>query len=304
MPSAAPKTVFYDTADGRRLAARVWEPQAAPLARAVFLHGVVSHGGWYGECATHLAAMGLEVHYLDRRGSGLNAEQPGDIDRWQTLVDDVARYIDHCNAEKLGADRLCGTVLCGISWGGKLAVAVARRHPAKVNALTLICPGIYSPYSPNFFKRLVLSLPLPARFLQRRVPIPLQDSSLFTDSPQRRAFIDRDPITLRKVTWRFAQQDCELTRYAQQSASYLYMPVLLVLAGEDRIIDNRRTRDYFGRVQSRKKLLIEYSHAGHTLEFELDPTMYFNDLGEWIRELSGRDCSSGFALPASNVELR
>ena len=37
MPSAAPKTVFYDTADGRRLAARVWEPQAAPpFFRALF----------------------------------------------------------------------------------------------------------------------------------------------------------------------------------------------------------------------------------------------------------------------------
>jgi alpha-beta hydrolase superfamily lysophospholipase len=298
MPSAAPKTVFYDAADGRRLAARVWEPKAVPLARAVFLHGVVSHGGWYGECATHLAGMGLEVHYLDRRGSGLNAEQAGDMDRWQTLVDDVARYIDHCNAEKLGTDRLCRTVLCGISWGGKLAAAFARRHPARVDGLVLICPGIYSPYSPNYLKRLLLSLPVPARFLQRRVPIPLQESLLFRDNPKRREFIDRDPIALRKVTWRFAQQDCQLTRYAQQSASYLYMPVLLVLAGEDRIIDNRLTRNYFGRIQSHKKMLIEYSHAGHTLEFEQDPRMYFNDLGGWIREISGSGCNSGSSLPS------
>jgi alpha-beta hydrolase superfamily lysophospholipase len=297
MSVAVPKTVFYDAADGRRLAARVWEPAAAPLARAVFLHGVVSHGGWYGECATHLAGMGLEVHYLDRRGSGLNAEEPGDMVQWQTLVDDVVRYIDHCTAGKLGADRSCRTVLCGISWGGKLAAAVARWHPAKVDGFVLICPGIYSPYSPNFFKRLVLSLPVPARFRQRRVPIPLQKSSLFTESRERREFIDRDPMTLRKVTWRFAQEDCKLTRYAQQSASYLYMPVLLVLAGEDRIIDNRRTRDYFGRIQSPKKTLFEYSHAGHTLEFEQDPTMYFNDLGEWIGQI-GRGGGGG-SVPSS-----
>jgi alpha-beta hydrolase superfamily lysophospholipase len=95
-------------------------------------------------------------------------------------------------------------------------------------------------------------------------------------------------MTLRKVTWRFAQEDCKLTRYAQQSASYLYMPVLLVLAGEDWIIDNRRTRDYFGRIQSPKKTLFEYSHAGHTLEFEQDPTLYFNDLGEWIGQIGRR----------------
>jgi alpha-beta hydrolase superfamily lysophospholipase len=235
----------------------------------------------------HLAGMGLEVHYLDRRGSGLNAEEPGDMDCWEALVEDVARYIDHCNAGKLGADRPCGTVLCGISWGGKLAAAVARRHPAKVDGLGLICPGIHSPYSPNFFKRLALSMPVPARFLKRRVTIPLQESALFTASRERRDFIERDPLTLRKVTWRFAREDRELTRFAQQAALYLYMPVLLVLAGQDRIIDNRRTREYFERIPSHKKSLVEYTHAGHTLEFEQNPTQYFNDLGEWIGRIGG-----------------
>ena len=42
---------------------------------------------------------GFEVHFLDRRGSGLNAEQPGDVDRWQTWIDDVAAYL-----EKLGRE--------------------------------------------------------------------------------------------------------------------------------------------------------------------------------------------------------
>ena len=58
--------------------------------------------------------------------------------------------------------------------------------------------------------------------------------------------------------------------------------MLLILAGQDRIVDNPRTRDYFARFPSRHKMLIEYGNAAHTLEFEPDPTRYFNDLASWI----------------------
>jgi alpha-beta hydrolase superfamily lysophospholipase len=61
------------------------------------------------------------------------------------------------------------------------------------------------------------------------------------------------------------------------------MPMLLMLAGRDRIIANQATRDFFGRASSSNKTLIEYSNATHTLEFEPDPSRYFADLTSWIK---------------------
>ena len=149
MAAPAQKIEFYEAADRRRLAVRVWDVASPPLARVVFLHGITSHGGWYHRSGSHLASRDLEVHFLDRRGSGLNADQPGDIDRWTTWIDDVTAYL-----EKLG--RELPVVLCGISWGGKLATAVARRNPGLVHALGLICPGLYSPHEPGVLKRTAL----------------------------------------------------------------------------------------------------------------------------------------------------
>ena len=83
MAAPAQKIEFYEAADGRRLAARMWDVASPPLARVVFLHGITSHGGWYHRSGSHLASRDFEVHFLDRRGSGLNADQPGDVDRWQ-----------------------------------------------------------------------------------------------------------------------------------------------------------------------------------------------------------------------------
>ena len=56
-----------------------------------------------------------------------------------------------------------------------------------------------------------------------------------------------------------------------------------MLAGRERIVDNASTRQYFQRLGSTDKTCIEYPDAGHTLEFEPDPTPYWSDLGQWIR---------------------
>ena len=279
-----PRIEFYTARDGRRLAARVWRTEELPQARVVFLHGITSHGGWYTQVASHLASAGFDVHFLDRRGSGLNAEQPGDVDDWRTWIDDVAVYLGGnltTDATRSQPRRL-PTVLCGISWGGKLAPAIVRRHAAWVDALALICPGIYSRFMPGFVKRAMLAAPAPNRLRGRRVQLPLRRPELFTDVLQWREFIVQDPLALRHITWRFAQEDRRLTRFARQSAPFLHLPVLMMLAGRDRIVDNGRTRRFFGQVAGQHKTLIEYGGAAHTLEFERDPIAYFADLVAWL----------------------
>jgi alpha-beta hydrolase superfamily lysophospholipase len=274
-----PQIEFYSAGDGRRLAARVWRGAEKPTARVVFLHGITSHGGWYEQAARHLSAANFDVHFLDRRGSGLNADEPGDVAEWRVWIDDVARYL-HSQEDRLP------TVLAGISWGGKLAPAVARRHSALVDAVALICPGIYSPFLPRLIKRTVLAAPAPRRLRSRRLKIPLHRPELFTNSRRWREFIAQDPLALRSVTWQFAREDRHLTRFARESASFLYMPVLMMLAGQDRIVDSDQTRRFFGRIRGRRKLLIEFPGAAHTLEFEADPEPYLSDLTTWIQQVA------------------
>jgi alpha-beta hydrolase superfamily lysophospholipase len=273
--ASPPRIEFYDAAGGRRLAVRVWHAPESARARVVFLHGVTSHGGWYGRSCDYLARAGYDVHFLDRRGSGLNRERPGDVDRWQTWVDDVTIYLEQIR----GA---LPVVLCGISWGGKLAVAVARREPGLMHALGLICPGLFSPHEPGLVKRMALAAPAPARLRHRYVRIPFRNPEFFTDTPSWREFVARDPLTLREITWQFAREDRRLTGYVREAAPLLHMPLLLMLAGRDRIINNRRTVAFFRRTAAIKRTLIEYPNAAHTLEFEPDPTTYFDDLAAWI----------------------
>jgi alpha-beta hydrolase superfamily lysophospholipase len=270
-----PRIEFYTARDGRRLAVRRWDGIEPARARVVFLHGIISHGGWYTRSCGHLSECGFEVHFLDRRGSGLNAQRRGDVDRYTTWLDDVTTYL-----EQLGTER--PVVLCGISWGGKLAAAVARREPRLACGLVLITPGLYSHFEPGLLQRLALRIPVRQRMQARQLEIPIQRGLLYTDTPKWRDYIDRDPLALREVTFRIAQADNRLARFAKQGAPAIHTPTLMMLAGRDRILKNARCRDYLGRIGASHKTLIEYSNAVHTLEFENEPERYCADLADWI----------------------
>src|SRR5262245_20150140 len=110
--------------------------------------------------------------------------------------------------------------------------------------------------------------------------MPLHQPERFTDEPRWSEVIAEGQLALRSLTWLFAQLDGGLTRYARRSAQFLHSPVLMMLAGQDRIVDNDRTRQFFGQVAGAHKTLVEYGTSAHTLEFERDPSAYFSELAD------------------------
>jgi acylglycerol lipase len=275
----SPRIIQYEGANGYRPFARVWDA-AAPRGRVVLLHGIISHGGWYLESCRALAAAGFETHFLDRRGSGLNALRRGDVEDYQEWIDDVEIYLD-----SLGSD--LPRHLLGISWGGKLAVAIAKHAPHLLDSVGMLCPGLFAPRAPGALQRALVSAAVRTGLGGCKATIPLKDPALFTESPQWQSYIRSDPLTLRKVTLRLARQDAALNRYVADAATTVLTPALLALASRDRISNNARLRQFFERLSSPMKRLLEYPDAAHTLEFEPNPQGYFADLAKWLAELSG-----------------
>ena len=73
---------FVTADDGVRLHLLRWRSAPSPLsAVVVFLHGIASHAGWFGETATDLSRQGVEVYGPDRRGSGYGLERYRDNPR-------------------------------------------------------------------------------------------------------------------------------------------------------------------------------------------------------------------------------
>jgi alpha-beta hydrolase superfamily lysophospholipase len=251
------------------------------------MHGIQSHAGWYERSCTYLSKAGFEVYFLDRRGSGMNDVDRGDAPGFRRLLDDLADFLRPFRTPDPPDNQGKPPVfLVAISWGGKLAAALQRRHPGLVDGVVLLCPGFCPRVGLPLKQRLAIAW---ARLTRphRLFPIPLNDPELFTATPRWQQFIRDDPLSLRQATARLLIESVRLDGYLKVVPGHVRVPVLLMLAGRDRIIDNEPTRRFVERFASTDKEIIEYPDAHHTLEFEPEPERIFADLRRWVENQRG-----------------
>lgn len=277
-----PPTPFEQRlSDGYVVRGRYWPATAPPACAVLYLHGIQSHSGWY-EWSASLIAEQAKVALLapDRRGSGLNTEARGDTpsaERWLADLDEHAAWL----LERSGARRLA---VVGVSWGGKLALAWAQRARREISDWLLIAPGFFPRVDLNWTAKIKLATALIAA-PQKRFPIPLDDPSLFTDTPEGQEFISRDPHLLRSATARALFASARLDRRLRGlSTGDVRGNGTLILASHDRIIRNERTVEWLSRCVGG---LSNRTLAGsHTLEFERDASAFEAGLLEWAASLN------------------
>jgi acylglycerol lipase len=259
---------------------RFWPGQSR--GAVLYLHGIQSHGLWFEQSAAALADSGFAVALPDRRGSGLNEASRGNIDdytHWITDQIDVIRWLK----QKTGHAKIH---VLGVSWGGKLALALAKTVPADLAGLTLIAPGIFPAVDVPFSRKLRIALAVIFKS-KKQFFIPLNDPELFTGNPDRQDFIRRDLLKLTTVTGNFLYQSRRLDRFIRFFPHRLALPIKLFLAGQERIIDNPATLRYYRSLRTAGiKQLAFYKEAGHTLEFEKNNQPFIQDLQEWCNDVA------------------
>lgn len=294
---------MYRASDGYPLQQRCWRTQGPPRARIVALHGIQSHGGWYRYSSQRLADNGYEVHFLDRRGSGLNQRDRGHAIHEERLIADVRQYILHLNWQTRH-EPPCPLMLMGVSWGGKLATACAATFPELLDGVALLYPGLYSQLRPTRWQRWRLDWASAIGWERVPVPIPLNEPELFTDSLAWQEMIRRDELALLRVSVNFLRANVRLSQLIEQRAADIRGPVLMMLAGRDQMIDNRANRAYLQRLTQARTRLIEYPDARHTLEFEPNPDRFIDDLLGWLGEIVEPEAAAEPATPPAPTPFR
>ncbi len=265
--------------DGRRLHARRWRPDS-PTGAVLYFHGIQSHGGWYESSGSQLAAGGLAVLMPDRRGSGLNAAPRGHFESIGQCEADTRHQLDVLLEETGSAS----AHVIGVSWGAKQAVLLAQQVPERVRSLTLVGPGLFPRVDLTTTEKFRVAMAM-VNDRERLFDIPLNDASLFTANPEKIEYVAGDPHKLLEVSASFLLTSRQLDKRLRGFAQSAYRgPIHVLLAGQDKIIDNDRTRAWFAGLPSSDRLLTEYPDAHHTLEFEADPSRFFEDLTGWIAE--------------------
>jgi acylglycerol lipase len=261
--------------DGLRLPFRHVPSEGRPRAAVVYLHGIQSHGGWYLDTAAELGRRGYTMYLPDRRGSGVNPGPRGDFSSRRQLVDDVGRFVDLAREEQPGAP----VFVVGGCWGARPAAGFALERQDELAGLALVSPAIRANVDLRLGEKLTVVL---GRFLspQRRVRVPLEPE-MFTSNPPYLEFIRNDPLALRQVSARFFFEQAIWDRWLLRQRM-LTLPLLLLQAGRDPIVDVGPMRSWFERLASPSKRYVLYPEFGHLLDFEPERQRYWDDLVGWL----------------------
>lgn len=271
--------------DGKELAYIVHLPERPISHRMAFiyLHGIESHSGWFDAAASLLKAQGFPVFCIDRRGSGINRENrgcvSGHVERGTDLLEDL-----HCAIREIRAGGRFKTLyLIGLSWGGKYAMAYDRRHPGEVDGLVLITPGIKPKINFTFRQKLrVLVDLILAPKSQHRIPI---EPEMFTTTSQHLHYIRTDPLRLHTVSAGFLWQSRRMDKLLDRTAGAPHPPILVFLAGRDRIIDNEATRRFLSGNQDHRVTIIDYADQTHSIQLDA-PERLIADVIAWMESQS------------------
>jgi len=257
----------------------------------LYLHGISSHSGWYGQSCALLAKNGYSVYAPDRRGSGENRWDRGHLENYEDLIADLDGFIGRIHAENGNLP----VYLLGVSWGGKLAMLYESMKPGSVDGVILSTPGIKPRISLSpLAKNRVLYSARKRKEKQPEIKIPIKHSSMFTGDTAWQAWIEQDPLALRRCTGRFFWESRKMDKKLKKMIKQSEAPVLLLLAEHDDIVNNNKTDKFLtkklvGRRGDPHRLeIILYEGATHTLDFEPNWKDVVRDILDWLNRVNPR----------------
>lgn len=263
--------------DGYQAYARYW-PADPCIAAAVHFHGIQSHCGWYADTARALRDAGVSVLQPDRRGSGHNQQARGHAASSDQLIDDARRCVLKLR-ELTGREKIH---LIGVSWGGKLVAALHATDASLAASLSLVAPGLFPIIDVSAAEKFKIGFSMISS-PEKHFDIPLNDPELFTGDPRWIQFLRNDPLQIHQATAGFFLASRRMDRVVTRLPESAPVPLHLMLADQERIIDNQRTCQFVRKMLWPDRHITTYVNSRHTFEFGPDRDQFISDLTRWVR---------------------
>ena len=276
---------YLERSAGVRLYTCEWVPDvpvaASAPARAlvVLMHGYGEHCRRYDPFAEFLLTRGHGVCRFDARGHGRSLGQRGYIHAYSEYVADLAAYVAQVSVAHPGAP----IVLMGHSNGGLTAIRAVQEGLAPVQALVLTSP--------------LLGLrrqrkPVPdglARLLSwgaARLPLPngIRSSDLTHDQDMRDAHA-ADRWRHGVATPRWYWSTTLAGRQALAAAQQVTLPLLVVRADLDPIVDPARVAKFYEGAASLDKQLVTRTGEFHEVLNEVNRRELFVLIADWLERV-------------------
>lgn len=248
-------------------------PAAQARGGVVILHGLGEHSGRYRQLASFFNACALSVRCYDHRGHGRSQGARGDVNHGDPMVQDAEIIIDDFSTRFAEPPFLFGHGM-GALFAARLALS--RRTPLR--GLILSSPALALRLSP-LQRRVVRWMQALAPAL--RLPNGLSPALLSRDANVVAAY-NADPLVQRRISARLVRSMLSSIDYCQAHAGALAVPTLMLVAGDDRLVDAAGSQRFFARLPPGLARMHVYDGMGHELFNETDARRPLGDLRAWL----------------------
>jgi len=253
----------------------------APSERAslVIVHGLGEHSGRYGHVVDRLLPKGISIWALDHRGHGRSDGKRGHILSFGEYPDDVGSFLNLVRKDTPSGSKC---FLLGHSMGGLIAIDFAIRHPQSVDGLITSSPGLGMRVRVPAIKSAlgkIMSGIWPGLSLNNG----LDATKISHDGKVVRAY-ESDPLVHDRVSARWFTEFLGAMERVNELAWKIEVPVLMQVAGDDRLVDANSSKIFFQKLTVSDKTLHFYDGLYHEIynEAENQRRMVLTDLEQWL----------------------
>ncbi|APW59974.1 alpha/beta hydrolase [Paludisphaera borealis] len=271
----------------RRLKARWWRrPQ--PRGVLVVAHGFGEHGGAYAYAAEALGlALEIDVVAHDFLGHGRSPGRRGVVRRYEDLVDDLQAVVSWARRRFIGLP----IYLLGHSNGGQVVLRYAIEHGDAVAGVIVSNP----------FLRIAMPIPRAklwlGRMLMRFAPwITLKahtPSGGMTSDPGIQASFQSDALRHHRISPPLFFGMVLGGEMLISRAAEFRPPLLMLIGGQDPLVDPQSGREFFDRVEAEDKTLILYPKMLHEPLNEIGREKVVADIVRWLAVHLDRPAAGG-----------
>jgi alpha-beta hydrolase superfamily lysophospholipase len=252
-------------------------PASQARGSVVLMHGLGEHSGRYRHVAGFFNECGFSARCYDHRGHGRSQGKRGDVINGDPMLQDAEIIIDDFAARFSGPP-----LLFGHSMGGLFAARFALTGLSPLRGLILSSPALALRLTPLELKMLaVMEILAPSL----AVPNGLSASLLSHDARTVAAY-KADPLVHGRISARLLRSMLSSVDYCASHAASLSIPTLMLVAGDDRLIDPEGARRFFAKLPPGLAQLHVYDQMYHEIFNEVDAQRPFADLKAWLEEMS------------------
>lgn len=272
-----PTSAAFDIArkDGSQIPARSWGNPADCKAVALLVHGLGAHSGWFEAFGRQLKVRRVYAVSYDHIGFG--KQRGRQFNGYTDWLDDLVAVFDHLRETYPGKP----IYLCGNSMGALLSLVSTEF--IQPEGLVLLSPGFDG--APKTFTTLYRIATILKALLRPEMEVALPyDADLVSRDLPTRVWINNDPEGRFRVPGKMLLALLKLSNAVKHKARTVKMPVLMLTAGQDNIVNTAVNVAFFEKLTAPAKRAKLYDDAFHDLMFDPVIDEVADEVVHWMSE--------------------